>query len=189
MSHKISSKICHFLQTFWNLPHVNEVFSYIYIYFINVPEMKGKSPWCPFEIITCTCMHLHIPKHWHWHPLSLRPRVPGIRTSVKKVLLRINDFDHRCSVGEVSDLISLKSRGMIEVVLSCIRKQDNKQGYDRAMTFSLCLQCGAYSRAMMDENWKEPHREKTCFCFMQTTKAQISLRIRADWSAPLLFAP
>ena len=33
----------------------------------------------------------------------------------------------------------------------------------------------------------EPHREKTCLCHMQTTKAQISLRIRAVWSAPLLF--
>ena len=34
----------------------------------------------------------------------------------------------------------------------------------------------------------EPHHDKTCFCYMQTTKAQISLRIRAVWSAPLLFA-
>ena len=30
--------------------------------------------------------------------------------------------------------------------------------------------------------------EKTCFCYMWTTKAQISLRIHAVWSAPLLFA-
>ena len=37
----------------------------------------------------------------------------------------------------------------------------------------------------------EPRHEKTCFCHMRTTKAQISLRIRAGctgWSAPLLFA-
>ena len=30
---------------------------------------------------------------------------------------------------------------------------------------------------------------KTCFCHMRATKAPISLRIRAVWSAPLLFAP
>ena len=29
---------------------------------------------------------------------------------------------------------------------------------------------------------------KTCLCHMRTTKAQISLRIRAVWSVPLLFA-
>ena len=34
----------------------------------------------------------------------------------------------------------------------------------------------------------ELRHEKTCFCPMRTTKAQISLRIRAVWSAPLLFA-
>ena len=34
----------------------------------------------------------------------------------------------------------------------------------------------------------EPRHEKTCFCHMRITKAQISLRIRAVWSAPLLFA-
>ena len=34
----------------------------------------------------------------------------------------------------------------------------------------------------------EPHHEKTCLCHMRTTKAQIRLRIRAVWSAPLLFA-
>ena len=33
----------------------------------------------------------------------------------------------------------------------------------------------------------EPYHDKTCFCQMRTTKAQISLRIRAVWSAPLLF--
>ena len=33
----------------------------------------------------------------------------------------------------------------------------------------------------------EPHHEKTCSFHMRTTKAQISLRIRAVWSAPLLF--
>ena len=34
----------------------------------------------------------------------------------------------------------------------------------------------------------EPRHEKTCLCHVRTTKAQISLRIRAVWSAPLLFA-
>ena len=34
----------------------------------------------------------------------------------------------------------------------------------------------------------EPHHEKTCFCHMRTTKLQFSLRIRAVWSVPLLFA-
>ena len=33
-----------------------------------------------------------------------------------------------------------------------------------------------------------PHHEKTCLFHMRTTKAQISLRIRAGWSAPFLFA-
>ena len=33
-----------------------------------------------------------------------------------------------------------------------------------------------------------PHHEKTCFCHMWTTKAQINLRIHAVCSAPLLFA-
>ena len=36
--------------------------------------------------------------------------------------------------------------------------------------------------------WYEPRHEKTCFMPVRTTKAQISLRIRAVWSAPLLFA-
>ena len=34
----------------------------------------------------------------------------------------------------------------------------------------------------------EPHHEKTCLCNMRKIKAQISLRIPAVWSAPLLFA-
>ena len=34
----------------------------------------------------------------------------------------------------------------------------------------------------------EPCHEKTCLCYMRTTKAQISLRIRAVRSVPLLFA-
>ena len=33
----------------------------------------------------------------------------------------------------------------------------------------------------------EPRHEKTCLCHIRTTKAQISLRICAVWSAPLLF--
>ena len=32
----------------------------------------------------------------------------------------------------------------------------------------------------------EPRHEKTCFSHMRTTKVQLSLRIRAVWSAPLL---
>ena len=34
----------------------------------------------------------------------------------------------------------------------------------------------------------EPRHEKTCLCYMWTTKTQISLHIHAVWSAPLLFA-
>ena len=34
----------------------------------------------------------------------------------------------------------------------------------------------------------ETSHEKTCLCHMRTTKAQISLSIRAVWSAPLFFA-
>ena len=37
-------------------------------------------------------------------------------------------------------------------------------------------------------NIDEPHHEKTSLCNMRTTKAQISLRISAAGSAPLLFA-
>ena len=33
----------------------------------------------------------------------------------------------------------------------------------------------------------EPRHENTCFNHMRTTKVQISLRICAVWSAPLLF--
>ena len=50
MGPKISSKTYHFLPKFQNLPHLNYEFSYIfYIFLINLPEIKGKSPWCPFE--------------------------------------------------------------------------------------------------------------------------------------------
>ena len=50
MSRKISFKTYKFLQNFWNLPHLEEEFSYIFnTFFINLPEMEGKSPWCPFE--------------------------------------------------------------------------------------------------------------------------------------------
>ena len=34
----------------------------------------------------------------------------------------------------------------------------------------------------------EPRHEQTCLCHMRTTKALISLRIRAVWSAALVFA-
>ena len=44
-------------------------------------------------------------------------------------------------------------------------------------------------------HWEDPPHinmshimRKTALCHMWTTKAQISLRIHADWSAPLLFA-
>ena len=42
----------------------------------------------------------------------------------------------------------------------------------------------------VDFHWTpfEPCHEKTCFCHMRATKAQISLRIRAVWSAPFLLA-
>ena len=33
----------------------------------------------------------------------------------------------------------------------------------------------------------EPRHDKTCLCYMRITKTQIKLRIRAFWSAPLLF--
>ena len=38
------------------------------------------------------------------------------------------------------------------------------------------------------KRWFEPRHEKTCLCHMRTTKAQFSLRIRAVWSTPLMFA-
>ena len=45
----------------------------------------------------------------------------------------------------------------------------------------------AYSSCGLTKVLKEPRQEKTCLCHMRTTKAQISLHIRAVWSAPLLF--
>ena len=56
------------------------------------------------------------------------------------------------------------------------------QGYLRRtiLLWSLWIQRAAYTC--------EPRHEKTCLCHMRTRKAQISLRIRAVWSAPLLFA-
>ena len=46
-------------------------------------------------------------------------------------------------------------------------------------------------RAFISVFWDayEPRHEKTCLCHMRTTKAQISLRIRAVWSAPLFSLP
>ena len=38
-----------------------------------------------------------------------------------------------------------------------------------------------------EKKTNEPRHEKTCVSHVQTTKVQISLRIRAVWSAPLLF--
>ena len=43
-----------------------------------------------------------------------------------------------------------------------------------------------FMRVATDKN--ESHHEKTCLCHLRTTKAQISLRISAVCSAPLLFA-
>ena len=65
------------------------------------------------------------------------------------------------------------------------------------MTFieNVCLQAVKQIRRVFGDKWfwwvpttYEPHHEKPCFCPMRTTKVQISLRIRAVWSAPLLFA-
>ena len=50
-------------------------------------------------------------------------------------------------------------------------------------SFKTCL-----TRITISLNYRhthEPRHEKTCFCHMRTTKAQISLRIRAVWSAPI----
>ena len=52
MGHKISSKTYHFLSKFWSRLHLNEEFSYIfYTFFKNLPEMKGKSPWCLWNLL------------------------------------------------------------------------------------------------------------------------------------------
>ena len=40
----------------------------------------------------------------------------------------------------------------------------------------------------MNADTNEPRHEKTYFSHVQTTKLQISLRINAVWSAPLLYA-
>ena len=46
----ISSNIYHFLPNSQNLPYLTKEFSYIfYTFLINLSEMKGKSPSCPFE--------------------------------------------------------------------------------------------------------------------------------------------
>ena len=47
MSH-ISSKTYHFLPKFWNLPHLNEEYSYILYILLNLSEMKTL-PDAPFE--------------------------------------------------------------------------------------------------------------------------------------------
>ena len=51
--------------------------------------------------------------------------------------------------------------------------------------FLFCI-CGIWINCV--QKWKEPWREKACLCHMWTTKAQISLRIRAVCSVPLVFA-
>ena len=60
--------------------------------------------------------------------------------------------------------------------------------------FLCCLQTfsviGTFSNLYLVTNRKNMSHvmRKTCLCHMRTTKAPISLRIRAVWSAPLLFA-
>ena len=50
MSPEISTKKYQFLSKFRNLPNQKSEFSYIFYSFLtNLPEIKGKSPWCPFE--------------------------------------------------------------------------------------------------------------------------------------------
>ena len=45
-----------------------------------------------------------------------------------------------------------------------------------------------YSHLVSSQVWIfQPHHEKTCLCHIRTTKTQSSLRIRAIWSASLLF--
>ena len=41
----------------------------------------------------------------------------------------------------------------------------------------------------LSQVWNEPGHEKTCLYVICEQQRQISLRIRAVWSAPLLFAP
>ena len=53
-------------------------------------------------------------------------------------------------------------------------------------TFSGSRWCIIISTQQVLNTFK-PHHEKTCLCHMRTTKAQISLRICAVWSAPLFF--
>ena len=63
-------------------------------------------------------------------------------------------------------------------------KRHSTQGAFRAGTQHIKLQF----RLKHFSNLFEPGHEKTSLCHMRTTKAQISLHIRAVWSAPLLFA-
>ena len=61
-------------------------------------------------------------------------------------------------------------------------------------TSGLSCYCNLWTQTLVNQIifrllfWYEPPHEKTCFCHMRTTKVQISLRSRAVWSAPLLFA-
>ena len=48
--------------------------------------------------------------------------------------------------------------------------------------------CVSPNRCLIKLTLLEPHHAKTCLCHMRTTIAQISLRIRAIWPTPLLFA-
>ena len=55
--------------------------------------------------------------------------------------------------------------------------------WSRSSLFAICV-C-----IFLDTLLYEPYHEKTCLCHMRTTKVQISLRISAVWSAPLLLTP
>ena len=80
------------------------------------------------------------------------------------------------------------------LVLSCRGKiwwKHEHYDYDPSLepsTFDQLRGAGCVSLVNKICTRNEPRHEKTCFCYMRTTKAQISLRIRAVWSAPLLFA-
>ena len=57
---------------------------------------------------------------------------------------------------------------------------------ERTLTYTVCIKLTILNLPRPHLN--EPRREKTCLCYMRTTKAQICLRIRAVGSAQLLFA-
>ena len=76
--------------------------------------------------------------------------------------------------------------------VSYINNKHNDDMIDMSLvTFDKILLC--FWALFSGNCWGSPlllelRHEKTCFSHMRTTKVQISLRIRAVWSAPLLFA-